>query len=113
MIRLKTDKDPAPEIGMGATWCFINDRYGCTIVDVQRTKKGTPKSVTVQRDRATRVDNNGMSERQDYSYEPNTSAERIVFTLRKNGRFVRNGSDSHSGVYLKIGNRISYHDFSS
>lgn len=89
-----------PEIGMGATILCWTDRHAATIIKI------TPKSVTVQRDKATRTDKNGMSENQDYTYERNENGAIEIFRLTKRG--WRN----KSGEGLRIGTRREYYDYS-
>lgn len=93
---------PEPEVGMGATILMWSDRHAATIVRVTKTQ------VHVQRDKATRIDNNGMSESQRYTFEPNPEAAVEVFRKRKGNRWVLSGG----GASLRIGDRSSYHDFS-
>jgi hypothetical protein len=97
-----------PEVGMGATILMWSDRHAATIVEV--SKDG--KRVVIQEDNAVRTDKNGMSECQDYTYSPNPNAAKQVFTLRKNGTYVQEGSSMRSGTIIRIGERDSYHDFS-
>lgn len=92
------DKDGAPVtpvVGMGATALLWSDRHAGTIVEVLHyqsgPRKGQIRAVVWQRDKATRVDRNGPSDTQSYAYEPNPQAPREVFTLRADGRFVRQG----------------------
>mgnify|MGYP001567304673 CR=1 FL=1 len=99
---------PAPLVGMGATILFWTDRKAATIVAVS----ADGKRVSVQEDRATRTDKNGMSEAQAYAYEPNLEATILVFTLRKNGRYIQQGAAMTSGLCLGIGFRDAYHDYS-
>lgn len=97
MSRLAT---PTPEVGMGATILMWTDRHAATIVKV------TPTQVHVQQDKATRVDKNGMSDSQDYTYEPNPEAPIQVF------RKTKRGWRDRSGQGLGIGYRCEYYDFS-
>jgi hypothetical protein len=89
-----------PQVGMGATMLMWTDRNAGTVVRV------TPKTVYVQRDRATRTDSNGMSEHQEYAYEPDPAGAITVF------RRTKRGWRSSSGEYLRIGRRETYRDFS-
>lgn len=91
-----------PTVGMGATMCGWTDRHAATIIKV------TPKSVTVQRDNATRVDPNGMSETQGYTYTRNPQGETEVYRLNKKGQY--RGTGGHGGVIFGI--REEYYDFS-
>jgi len=98
--------NPEPEIGMGATVCWYTDRTACTIVDIKRFKTGKRKgqisAVLVQRDKAIRTDNNGMSDAQTYRYERCPDARISEFKVKKDGSFGN----------LSIGHRSHYHDFS-
>ena len=95
-----TRGQPAPKVGMGATILMWSDRHAATIVKV------TPTQVHVQRDKATRIDSNGMSEAQHYAYEADSSAPVEVFRRSKTGAYKCNGSQ------LRIGTRDEYYDFS-
>jgi hypothetical protein len=64
------------------------------------------KTVTVQRDKATRVDTNGMSESQNYTYERDPEGK--TFNLRQNKR----GQWVSKGAKFTLGHRDEYHDFS-
>lgn len=92
---------PEPAVGMGATILMWTDRHAATIVKVTRTQ------VHVQRDTATRVDDNGQSEVQDYIFTPDTKAPVEVFRKTKTGYRMAGGGSS-----LRIGERDEYHDYS-
>ena len=96
----------APETGMGATILGWTDRRACTITEVSKSGK----RVGIVEDIATRVDENGMSDSQEYSFERGTGSP-TFFTLRKNGAWVRQG-ESIRGQRLAIGKRDHYYDFS-
>lgn len=53
------------EVGDGVTLNLYSDSHACTVI------KRTAKTLTVQRDNAKRIDNNGMSDSQEYEYTPN------------------------------------------
>lgn len=97
-----------PEVGMGATILLWSDRHAATIVGIER--KG--KKLLVQRDKAIRTDKLGMSDAQAYTYERDEDADTEAFTLRKNGKWVREGTGMKSGTKLAIGYRSEYYDFS-
>jgi hypothetical protein len=105
---LKTVKgigDKKYTISDGATVQF--DSHAATIIDIS----DSGKVVTVQMDKATRTDDRGVSESQEYEYERNPNGQIEKFSLRKNGRWVRVG-DSMNGTGLIIGVRGEYYDFS-
>lgn len=101
-------KNPNPTVGMGATVLMWTDRSPATVVEVSKSGK----SVTIQSDNYRRTDTNGMSECQDYEYTPNPNGSKRVFTLRKNGRWVAEGSTMNAGERLSLGHRDRYYDFS-
>lgn len=98
----------SPEVGMGATVLMWTDRHAATITEVSKSGK----AITIQRDVAKRTDNLGMSDAQSYEYTPNPDADKQVFTLRKNGAWVRKGQSMKNGERLGIGYRNEYYDFS-
>lgn len=99
-------KQPKPEVGMGATICMYTDRHAATIIEVVNEK-----TIKVQRDISTRIDNNGMSDQQKYEYSQNPNGTIEIFTLRKNGCWCRRGG-TMNGVSLVVGVRKAYHDYS-
>lgn len=108
---------PEPEVGMGATVLCWTDRNPATIVAV-RTLRGH-LYIDVQEDKAERTDNNGLSEEQHYSYEPNPRGYVNTYRREKNGMWAAvtfntttqrwNKTDGHG---LRIGSREKYRDFS-
>ena len=89
-----------PKVGMGATILCWTDRHPGTIVKV------TPTQIHVQEDHAVRLDAFGMSEHQEYRYEPDPRAPIIIF--RKTKRDYR----CSGGNGLGIGYRDKYYDYS-
>lgn len=111
-----TKGQPEPEVGMGATILSWTDRYAATVI-AWDAKKGI---LTVRRDTATRIDKNGMSDAQEWTYEPNP--EGALYTFRQDkrsggwqevhfkpetGRWAKTG-----GYSLRLGERNEYYDFS-
>lgn len=105
-----TKGQPVPAAGIGATILMWSDRRACTIHSVLLFKtgkrKGQIRTVAVQRDTVTRLDNNGFSESQEYSYAPNPKAPLEVFKVNKSGAYR-----GYLGQ-LRVGNRDEYHDYS-
>jgi hypothetical protein len=97
-----------PEVGMGATQLFWTDRVASTVIEVS----ASGKSVTVQRDKAIRTDDHGMSDAQSYRYEPNPEGGTAVYTKRKNGQWIRKGDPLQGGQRLGLGYRNEYRDYS-
>jgi hypothetical protein len=96
---MSTSKQPIPQVGMGVTMTSWTDRYAGTIIKV------TPKTITVQYDRAKIVSGSTLSEDQTYEYTPDPDGSILVFRLRKNGQWRNLG-----GMGLLIGHRNSYRD---
>ncbi len=103
MKKKSTTSDHAM-IGMGATIQIGSDSYPATVIQV--TNNG--KRIVVQEDTATRVDTNGMSESQQYTYEPNPQGTIHIATLRKDGRWRLTGSKTP----ISLGFRRKYYDYS-
>jgi len=109
MNRIEETVAPAvPVVGMGATILMFSDRHAATVIEVSADKK----TIVIQQDKAVRTDKNGMSESQDYRFEPNTNGPTTTYTLRKNGTFVTKGSGMRNGGIVRIGSRSEYRDFS-
>lgn len=109
-----TKGEPKPFAGMPCTILCWTDRHGATIVDV------LPNGViAVQTDKATRVDTNGMSESQKYTYERRPNGGKTYFRKAKTGAWqevMRNVATKRwnkvEGHGLRLGERDEYHDFS-
>lgn len=97
-----------PDVGDGATIVMWSDRLPATITEVRKTKSGKLR-ITVQEDKATRIDNNGISESQSWQFERDTNGRVFQYSERKDGvlREVQNG-----GTTLWVGSRQKYYDFS-
>jgi hypothetical protein len=98
-------KPKPPEVGMGATILMYSDRHAATIIEIV-----SPKEIIIQQDISTRMDKNGQSESQEYSYLPDPNAKKETFTLRKTGQWIRCGDSLRSGTVLQIGERDEYYD---
>jgi hypothetical protein len=113
-----TKGQPDPEVGMGATICHWTDRSAGTIIAVAKDGQGR-WVIEVQGDHAKRVDDNGMSESQEYEYLPNPSGGVETFRF-EDGRWCALRRNPESGRWNKqkqghgliIGRREKYHDFS-
>ena len=95
---------PEPQIGMGATIQHWSDRSAATIIQI--THNG--KRIVLQRDNATRIDQNGMSESQEYSYKRDETGELFFATKRQDGTFRLVGTRT----IVSLGVRNEYYDFS-
>jgi hypothetical protein len=100
---MESDRQPDPEVGMGATELCYSDRHAYTVVEVTNSK-----TIVVQRDKATRADQNGMSDSQEYTYAPDPNGERVTLTLRRDGMW----KSKPGSVVYGIGYRDEHYDFS-
>lgn len=101
----------------GATLLSWSDRAAATVIEV--FTKGSFDYVTVQRDIAKRVDNNGMSDCQTYEYTRDPEGSTSTFRIGKSGKFEQVALNEETGRYKKlnygglmIGDRREYYDFS-
>ncbi len=108
---------PEPVVGMGATILAWTDRYAATITFV--TLLRGRRIVWVVRDRAKRIDSNGLSECQEYEYTPDDRAPIHVYMQQLNGGWAEVEFNSETQRYrktggngLRIGERREYRDFS-
>lgn len=92
---------PAPAVGLGCTVGYYEDRHAATVIAVSPSGA----KVTVQEDRATRTDKNGMSQTQSYSFERSTDGAVHVFHRQGDGSYATRGKR------LTLGVRSHYHCF--
>lgn len=97
-----------PEVGMGMTYTIWTDRE---VYEVTRVK-GTTK-LWARRMRAKRVDNNGMSEAQDYVYVSDLRAPEEAFTFRKAANVWKRVGDptKQAGGNGRLGYKRAFYDF--
>ncbi len=100
----KDSPKPDPKVGMGATQIGWTDRKAYTIIAVSKSGK----RCTVQRDKATRTDRNGMSDAQCYDYSRDKDGHTYEISLRKDGQWRIVGD----GRLFAIGWRSEYFDYS-
>jgi hypothetical protein len=93
-----------PEVGMGVTELMYSDRHPYTIVAILSDKKIQVKPCT-----STRIDKNGCSEVQEYTYETYEPSPPITLRLNKHGRWKQAGQPD--GSTFLIGKREEYYDF--
>jgi hypothetical protein len=108
-----TKDAPTPEVGMGATILMWTDRQAATVTAVEGN------IITVQEDTVTRIDDNGMSDMQEYRCEPNVNGCVYNFRMNKDGKYVEVRKNKETGRWNKaegcgliIGFRRHYRDFS-
>ena len=97
-------------LGDAATIHFGSDCFPATIVRIDRWKSGPllglPRRVVVQIDDATRVDSNGMSDHQQYTYTRNP--EGLTYTAHYSEKLK---CWRASGSPIVFGTRRRYHDY--
>jgi hypothetical protein len=91
------------ELGEGASICMYSDRHACTVVGVGK------RHVDVQRDEAKVVKGGVHNGSAEYEYSRIPDAAVVRFSLRKNGRWIREGEPMHRGTSLSHG-RSEYYD---
>lgn len=89
------------QVGDGVTRRVGSDSFPYTVVEILGEMR-----FAVREDKATRTDDNGMSDVQRWSYEPDPTAPRKVVTLRKSGWKTIDGDR------FVLGGRRRFHDFS-
>ena len=96
-------KSSAPQVGMGATKFLWSDSHAYTITRVS----ASGKTFWMKQDDATRIDDNGMSDCQEYEYTPNENAREEMVRMTKRG--WRCSWDKQRVV---VGFRYEYYDYS-
>jgi hypothetical protein len=104
---------PEPTVGMGVTMLSWTDRDAGTIVEVNDKKR----YIAVTEDSKTRIDNNGISESQQYEFTAVMDGYRNYYRKDRKGQWRRcyfnnNGRLVFGTGGLIIGHRESYYDFS-
>ena len=89
-------------VGDGVTICYYTDREAGTII------KRTKNTITYQQDKAIRIDNNGMSDCQEYRYERDPNGKIEVYHWSNKYGCFRN---SQNHLYV-INGRHEYFDYS-
>lgn len=99
-----TNGAPAPTPGMGCTVLMYSDRRAGTITRVSPSGK----TIWFTCDEATRIDSNGMSDMQEYSYKTIEGAPELSARMNKRGQYRMKGG----GSVVAVGYRREYYDFS-
>lgn len=101
-----------PEVGKGATVLHWTDRSAYFVNQVSEDGK----EVIIERAKAIRTDDYGMSDSQDYRYErdPHAEPQTIRFTYGKWRRVYTNweGKKETSPINIIFGTMREYYDFS-
>lgn len=106
--------EPELVVGMGVTFLSWTDRSPGTIVEVNMKKR----YIVATDDTYKRIDDNGMSECQEYEYTTNPDGYKRYFRKDKNNQWRamhhnENGRLVYSGGNgLRVGEREKYHDYS-
>lgn len=100
--KIVTIKRMGIEVGEGITIYCWTDCHAYTVIE--KSKSG--KTIKIQRDKATRIDHNGMSEDQEYSYDFDPEGE--IMTLRWSDKY----HCYKNGVYKSFNGRREYYDYS-
>ena len=107
-----SSKDNFPNVETGATQLHWTDRIAYFVNSV--SKDG--KSCTIERAKAVRIDNNGMSDGQEYRYEREENAVVYNLRFRYGSWYIDHGKDAPYGRYSKINIKFGYmqshHDYS-
>lgn len=114
ILSRSTKGQPDPEVGMGCTLLQWSDRKAATIIAIENG------IITVQEDHATRTDQNGMSDMQDYDHAPNPDGATYNFRFGKSGKWELIQKNERTGRWKKsevstgllLGRRDHHHDFS-
>ena len=110
-ITLKLDdKDTKIKVGDGCTIRYYSDRTPATIIEISEDEK----IIKVQEDTAIRMDDNGMSDCQDYDYYRNEKGSIHTFkrTRKDKNVYTDNGKYDDWGTMLLFGFREKYYDYS-
>jgi hypothetical protein len=108
-----TLNEPEPTVGMGVTMLSWSDRDAGTIIEVN-TKK---RYIAVTEDDAKRIDNNGISEGQEYEYTTCLDGCITYYKKDKNGQWRKCYYNENNRMVfgrggLILGRREKYYDFS-
>jgi hypothetical protein len=110
---------PTPEVGMPATIHWYTDSTPCTVIKVS----GSKKTIWLQEDDAKLLNaeelefhpggfaahcSNQSVQRYEYTRNPNGGVYKA--TLRKNGHYVRCGSNANRRD-VTLGTRFKYYDY--
>lgn len=99
---------PVPQVGMGATECMYSDRHAYEIIEVK-----DERHIVVRQYDTKRIDNNGMSESQEYEYISNPNNPTRNLFLTKQGRWrERVGQRGLGRNGWVIGRATEYYDYS-
>lgn len=90
------------KVGDGATLCYYSDREPATVIWVSPSQK----TIKIQRDNYKRIDNNGMSDSQEYEYSRNEKGGIETARLDKFGHYK-----IPNGTLVIVGSRRKFYDY--
>jgi hypothetical protein len=93
------------KVGDGATISWYSDKTPVTIIEIGKNY------IKVQEDDAIRIDNNGMSDNQEYRYERNVHNTIYIFKKTRKGLYTDNGKSRDYGSRLLFGFKRKYYDY--
>lgn len=105
--RLQERTGIKPEIGMGVTEMCWSDRHPYEVIAIK-----DDRHITVRALNAKRIDNNGMSECQEYEYTSNPENITVNLFLTKAGEWREKYGRSLGDTRYAIGFAEKYHDYS-
>ena len=100
-------KNPEPEVGMGVTELYFSDREPYEIIEVKDDRHITVRALNYKR-----IDDNGMSESQEYEYFSNPDGYVAHLFKTKNGKWVERIGKKYSCNGWFIGKAEKYYDYS-
>jgi hypothetical protein len=98
------------KVGHGVTIVYYSDRYPGTIIEIDPKLRW----IKVQEDHFERIDNNGMSESQFYTFSRNPNGNIHIFKRTRKDKLVytSNGLYYDWGTKLSFAGRRAYYDYS-
>jgi len=107
-----TLNEPEPTVGMGVTMLSWSDRHAGTIVEVNMKKR----YIAITEDDATRIDNNGISESQQYEYTTRLDGHITYYRKDRSGEWRKCYYNENKRLVfgcggLILGERDKYYDF--
>lgn len=105
---MERSKMPEPQVGMGVTEFFYSDRHPYEIIEVIDSRHIVVRALDYKR-----VDDNGMSDCQDYEYYSNPANHTKKLFLTKQGQWRERYGDRRLGCNtFGIGFACKYYDYS-
>lgn len=104
---MENSKMPTPEVGMGVTECSYSDRHPYEVIAIKDSRH-----ITVRELDWKRIDNNGMSDSQEYEYYSNPENRTADLFLTKQGQWRERYDGRRLGCNcFYIGTAEYYYDY--